>query len=215
MTRIQKKAAHLASAVLAAVALTGVAAIVLDGSRGDDTPRADASAPAMSPRVLRQHFAVLSRASSNQCGLQATALDKLARHGRLQGACCSRMSFHRYVEQVQSLRRYAHVPEVPRDPYDIPMRLAEQLISYQESIELTPEQQATYERAMKLSDEHGPCCCRCWRWTAFEGQAKYLIARRRFRGEVHRADLGARGRLRRPRTCLGSRLLVEKRPASG
>ena len=37
---------------------------------------------------------------------------------------------------------------------------------------------------MKLSEEGGPCCCRCWRWTTFEGQAKFLIARREFDAEA-------------------------------
>jgi len=41
-----------------------------------------------------------------------------------------------------------------------------------------PAQQAFYDDAKKPSDEHGPCCCHCWRWKAFEGQAKALIARR-------------------------------------
>ena len=53
-------------------------------------------------------------------------------------------------------------------------------ISYQQTIDITSRQQAVYDRAVRLSYEHGPCCCRCWRWTAFGGQAKYLITRRRF-----------------------------------
>lgn len=69
---------------------------------------------------------------------------------------------------------------IPRDPYDIPVALAKRLISRQQSIDITSGQQAVYDRAVRLSDKHGPCCCRCWRWTAFEGQAKYLMARRRF-----------------------------------
>jgi len=45
---------------------------------------------------------------------------------------------------------------------------------------LIPKQQVIYEEAVKLSHEGGPCCCRCWRWTAFEGQAKYLITKHNF-----------------------------------
>jgi hypothetical protein len=131
-------------------------------------------------RDIRARFVVLSQAQSNQCGLQARSIDSIAENGRLQGSCCSAMDLHRYREQVDGLRRYSDVPEIPRDPYDIPVGLAKRLISYHQTIELTPEQNATYDRAVRLSDEGGPCCCRCWRWTAFEGQAKFLIARRRF-----------------------------------
>jgi hypothetical protein len=88
------------------------------------------------------------------------------------------MDLHRYREQVAGLRRFAAVPEIPSDPYDVPVALAKRLIAYDERIELTGAQQASYDRAMKLSEEGGPCCCRCWRWTAFGGQAKFLITRR-------------------------------------
>jgi hypothetical protein len=104
----------------------------------------------------------------------------MASNGRLQGSCCSRMDLHRYREQLQGLRRYRDIPEVPRDPYDIPVSLAQRLFGYQQTIQLTPAEQAIYDRAFKLSGDHGPCCCRCWRWTAFEGQAKFLITRRDF-----------------------------------
>jgi hypothetical protein len=36
---------------------------------------------------------------------------------------------------------------------------------------------------MDMSHEGGPCCCKCWRWTAFEGQAKYLIVEKGFTAE--------------------------------
>ncbi|SRR6266516_3388780 len=139
--------------------------------------------PAPSLRNLPARFAVLSRARSNQCGLQAGAIDSVAKDGYLRGACCGPMDLHRYREQVDGLKKQAGEPEIPRDPYDIPVSLAKRLISDQQTIELTSGQQAVYDRAARLSEEHGPCCCRCWRWTAFEGQAKYLIARRRFTSE--------------------------------
>ena len=64
----------------------------------------------------------------------------------------------------------------------MPVTLARRLTSYAESITPTPSQQTAYDGAVKLSHEHGPCCCHCWRRTAFEGQAKYLIARRDYSG---------------------------------
>jgi hypothetical protein len=160
------------------LAVAAAAAIALAARAGGDvaahSPGAGAAAVPGSP----QRFAVLSRASSNQCGLRSSSLSKMARGGRLQGSCCSRMDLHRYEEQVAGLRRYAGDPEIPGDPYDVSVALAQRLISYDESIELSDAQQATYDQAMTLSEEGGPCCCRCWRWTAFGGQAKYLITRR-------------------------------------
>ena len=99
---------------------------------------------------------------------------------RLQGSCCFPMNLPRYRRQVAALRRYVAIPQIPPDPYDIPARLAQRLIRYQEAIRLTPAQHDVYQAAMRLAPEHGPCCCHCWRWHAFEGQAKALITRRRF-----------------------------------
>ncbi len=84
--------------------------------------------------------------------------------------------------EIPGLRAYARVSEIPTDPYDVPVSLARRLTSYAESITLTRSQQTAYDGAVKLSHEHAPCCCHCWRWTAFEGQAKYLIARRGYSG---------------------------------
>ena len=96
---------------------------------------------------------------------------------RIQGSCCSPMDFHRYQEQVEGLKKYADVLQIPSDPYDVPVKLAKQLLEYQKTIQLTPDEQAVYDQATQLAEEGGPCCCRCWRWFAFEGQAKYLITK--------------------------------------
>lgn len=161
-------------AVAVAAAVAGAIALSTSGGEGS-APQLSAQAGAAG---TDERFAVLSRASSNHCGLQSSHLSKVARDGRLQGSCCFPMDLHRYREQVSGLRSYASVPEVPRDPYDVPVALAKRLIAYDEEIELSAGEQAIYDRAMKVSEEGGPCCCRCWRWTAFGGQAKFLIARR-------------------------------------
>jgi hypothetical protein len=129
---------------------------------------------------LRERFLALSARHSNKCSLRAESLKAIAVNGRLQGSCCSPMGYTRYVSQVRGLRQYADVPEIPADPYDIAVSLAKRLLAYDKQLALTAGQQAVYDRAMRLSHEHGPCCCHCWRWTAFEGQAKYLITRRNF-----------------------------------
>ena len=95
---------------------------------------------------------------------------------RIQGACCSAMDFQSYQHQVEELKKYADVPQIPSDPYDVPVSLAKQLFEYDKTIQLTPDQQTIYDQATQMADEHGPCCCHCWRWIAFEGQAKYLIS---------------------------------------
>jgi hypothetical protein len=179
--RLASRRAKLAGAVGVVVALTAtaIAVGVAVAETGDEKQRSEATA---TPPV-EQRFAVLSRARSNQCALQAEGLETMAKNGRLQGSCCAQMNLHRYREQLHGLRRYRDVPEVPRDPYDIPVALAKRLFAYQQTIKLTPAEQAVYDRAFKLSGDHGPCCCRCWRWTAFEGQAKFLIARRQFSAE--------------------------------
>lgn len=167
----------------------GVAALVIGGAaaavvltRGGDASTTHAARVTGEARrsTLADRFAVLSHAHSNRCGMPASALDSMPPGSRLQGACCFPMDYRSYVNQVRELnRRYADVDVIPKDPYDISVSLANRLIGYQ-AIKLTPAQQRTYERAKPLSATKGPCCCPCWRWTAFGGQAKYLIIRRHY-----------------------------------
>jgi hypothetical protein len=163
------------AAVLALFALAVVSVVRI--VRGDTSVTLDRPVQAA---TLTQRFAILSRLHSNKCGLRPESLDSIAAGGRLQGSCCSPMTLQHYLRQVRKLGRYADVPEVPPDPYDISVRLAKRLTAYDKRISLAPGQQTTYDQAVKMADEHGPCCCHCWRWTAFEGQAKYLITRRRY-----------------------------------
>ncbi len=119
-------------------------------------------------------------ATSSFCGLQPQTVNGFSDGDSIQGACCGAMDFHRYQEQVEGLKQYKKIPQIPVDPYNIPVTLAKQLFQYQLTITLNKEQQAVYDQAMQLSEEHGPCCCKCWRWTAFEGLAKYLITKNDF-----------------------------------
>jgi hypothetical protein len=175
---------YLLAATVFAVAGGGVA---LGFSLTRSQPqRAEAGRTAIPPvgtssSVLQQRFAVLSQRHTNKCALRPQDVDTLAVNGRLQGSCCTPMVFGRYMQQVRGLAAYRDVRQIPRDPYDIPIEQAKQLLAYDSSITLTAAQQAIYRQAMKLSHEHGPCCCHCWRWPAFEGQAKYLMTRRRYR----------------------------------
>jgi hypothetical protein len=155
-----------------------VATVVL--TRGGDTASVGVNVDvrAHDGSSLRARFAVLSQAHSNRCGMPASAIAAMHASARLQGACCFPMNYGSYVAQVRELhQRYATVDVIPNDPYDIPVSLAKRLIGYQR-IHLTLTEQRVYKLAVPLSDTNGPCCCPCWRWTAFGGQAKYLIARR-------------------------------------
>lgn len=101
----------------------------------------------------------------------------------LAGSCCDKMSQHRYEEQVEGLKKYSHIKEIPSNPYDIPIDLAKKLLNFDSSIELSLEQQEIYEHAADMSNEGGPCCCKCWRWDVYEGLAKYLITEHGFNAE--------------------------------
>src|SRR6266568_5508812 len=164
-----------------AVLIASVAAVLVAtrlGSGGSDlaaAKRTDSQALAKQP--LHKRFALLSVRHTNKCALQPQSLDSIATRGRLQGSCCQPMDYTTYVQQLAGLKRYNTVAQIPADRYDIPVSLAKQLVAYDASITLGPSEQGVYERAVRISHEHGPCCCHCWRWTAFEGQAKFLLTR--------------------------------------
>lgn len=140
--------------------------------------------------ALEEQFNMLSNQKTNLCA-GPNFIDSKSDKDRIQGACCSAMDLHRYKEQVEGLKelreKYSNLGDdlrlIVEDPYDIPVSLARELLEYQKTITLTPEQQEIYNQAMKLSHEGGPCCCKCWRWYAFEGQAKKLIVDHNFSSE--------------------------------
>lgn len=161
----------LVAVALPAVLLTNVATSAALLSSLSSSPYAPGS-PA--------EFAYLSQQTSNACGLQQSTVLGYPDSIRLQGSCCDPMDMARYQSQVQDLRSYAAISAIVADPYDVPVALAKRLLGYEQSIRLTPAQQATFNRAMSKTDDHGPCCCHCWRWHTTTGLAKYLIVDRRF-----------------------------------
>ena len=177
------KRRYLSIAVILFVVAAGLASALALVDSAHRTATHEATMPSLgtSLTVLRARFAVLSGRHSNQCALRPQSVDSVALDGRLQGSCCTPMEFEHYVQQVRSLAAFRGVPQIPRDPYDIPVSQAKQLLAYDRAITLTSGEQAEYRQAMKLAHEHGPCCCHCWRWSTFEGQAKYLLTRRGFR----------------------------------
>lgn len=136
----------------------------------------------MSGVSLRKRFDYLSRQHSNNCGLQPAAFASMAASTRFRGACCGPMDaklYPDYVKQIHALAKYDH-SVVPSDPYNMSVELARRLVAFNDTILLTHAQQQVFNRAFTFASDHAPCCCHCWRWTAFEGQAKYLIVRRRY-----------------------------------
>ena len=166
-----KKYAPLAIIVLALLA--GSYSILPDKS----------SNPLGAEQALAAKFDALSTKGNSACS--ATFKDSIASMsdvGQLQGSCCSPMSMHRYTEQIAGLKKYADIPEIPPDPYDVNAKLAKEMVAYYDYA-LSPEEQEAYEYAMTNSMEKGPCCCKCWRWYVYGGLAKKLIHERGFTGE--------------------------------
>ena len=132
-------------------------------------------------RVSR--FEYLSQNGNSNCSAQfLTSIAAMPTVARLQGSCCSPMDAHRYVEQVEGLKKYNHISAIPSDPYDIAAGLAQVLLPHYE-LQLSATEQAAYDFAMANSDEKGPCCCGCWRWKVYGGLAKLLIREHNFSGE--------------------------------
>ncbi len=133
--------------------------------------------------ALAAKFDYLSRNGNSSCS--ATFRDSIPSKpddARLQGSCCSPMNMHRYSEQVEGLKKYSNIPEIPLDPYDIEAGMAKVMMSHYNDT-LTPDEQKAYDYAMQNSMEKGPCCCKCWRWNAYGGLAKILITKYKFTGE--------------------------------
>jgi len=136
------------------------------------------------PDPLFVKFQRLSQQANSSCSKDfRDSIATMSDTQRLQGSCCSKMIFHRYREQIEGLKKYSSISQIPSDPYDIPAHLAKKLLGYEEDIILTSEEQKEYDNAMNMSDEKGPCCCKCWRWYVYEGLAKYLIRNKKFTGE--------------------------------
>lgn len=133
--------------------------------------------------ALAAQFDYLSKNGNSSCS--ASFKDSIASMSdaeRLRGSCCGPMSIHRYSEQVEGLKKYANIPEIPSDPYNIEAGLAKKLMTQYDAA-LTSDQQQHYDYAMEHSSEKGPCCCKCWRWYVYGGLGKLLIQNYGFTGE--------------------------------
>lgn len=132
-----------------------------------------------SPIGSQARFAYLASQHSNYCSLDRAKVMGYSNDVHMQGACCNPMDMDKYQKQVSYLKQYSDIMQIPKDPYDIPVSLAKQLYSYENGIKLTGADKTTYDQAMQMTDDKGPCCCQCWRWYMTEGLDKYLITQHR------------------------------------
>ena len=160
-----------------------VVAVLLIGSAYYFGTRPNGMSAFMPDKALAAKFDELSKNGNSSCSSTfMQSIDSMADTAQLQGSCCSPMDMHRYSEQVEGLKKYKDIPEIPSDPYDINAGLAKQLKSHYDD-QLTPDEQKAYDYAMANSMEKGPCCCKCWRWYVYGGLAKLLIQKYHFTGE--------------------------------
>lgn len=130
-----------------------------------------------------KRFEFLSQNGNSSCSRSfRDSIADMPADARLQGSCCSEMDLHRYSEQVAGLKQYSEISDIPPDPYDIAVPLAQELIMAYEQ-PLSTEQEKHYVFAMETSNEKGPCCCPCWRWEVFGGLGKLLIREHNFTGQ--------------------------------
>lgn len=162
-----------------------LAAALIVGGRSRVTPlRSGASAtPSPDNAPVEARFAYLSQNGNSSCAASFQAsIPAMADSERLRGSCCGPMYLHTYTEQIEDLKKYAQIPEIPPDPYNVEAGLTKKLLAAYDR-QLTPDQQVAYDYAMEHSDEKGPCCCPCWRWNTYGGLGKILIADYGFTGE--------------------------------
>lgn len=168
-----RRAALILATVAAAALVAAAVTLTSDGTPSNARPGGGDAAPGSAAR-----FIYLAAQRSNRCDLSPGSVNSMDGTDRLQGSCCTAMNETRYRSQVDALRRYRQDRLIPTDPNDVPVALAQRLLRADTNIKLSPGQRAAYRRAITIAPEGGPCCCHCWRWTAFRGLAKHLLARR-------------------------------------
>ncbi len=169
-----------ALAVLAAALVVGLA----PPARSAPMTMPMGKSHSMTGMGMRERFDYLSHQSTNSCMLQVSGFASMSPTARLQGACCGPMAYADYAKQIPALasfnREHHTANVVPSDPYNMSVAFVRHLLAFNDTILLTNAQMKVYDAAWQYAGDKAPCCCHCYRWTAFEGQAKFLIARRRY-----------------------------------
>jgi hypothetical protein len=140
-------------------------------------------ASAESATDLKARFDYLSQHGNVECSVQfENSIATMPSDAKLEGSCCAPMDEARYRQQLDGLKKYSDIAEVPPDPYDISTPLALKLMSYSTWRSIKRSRLRTIY-AMEHSDMQGPCCCKCWRWKVYGGLGKYLIHTRHLNGQ--------------------------------
>ncbi len=135
---------------------------------------------------LQERFDTLRTARTDTCAnlgnrsAMYAAMEHMPQGSYLQGSCCTPMDFQHYQQQIAALKAYASISQIPADPYNMPVSLANSRLQDDQNISLTPGQQAVYNQAAGTTADHGWCCCQCWAWYTHAGLAKYLITAHNF-----------------------------------
>ena len=67
--------------------------------------------------ALKSRFDLLSQHGNVDCSVQFERLiGTMPQDGRLQGSCCAPMDEARYRQQIDGLKKYSDITEVPPDP---------------------------------------------------------------------------------------------------
>ena len=143
----------------------------------------NASAEGPDDSSLAARFKHLSQHGNVECSGQfEKSIATMPQDAKLQGSCCAPMDEVRYGQQIEGLKKYADIAEVPPDPYDIAAPLAHKLMGYYD-MALNKDEQAAYDYALEHSEMQGPCCCKCWRWKVYGGLGKLLIHVHHYSGQ--------------------------------
>ena len=118
--------------------LVAVSTILAGGS----LPMRYASAEDMNDAALKSRFEFLSQHGNVECSTKFEAsIATMTRDAKLRGSCCAPMDEARYRQQINGLRTYSEIAEVPPDPYDISAPLAQRLMGYYD-LALNKEEQS-------------------------------------------------------------------------
>jgi hypothetical protein len=157
----------------------------------------NASAEGPDDSNLAARFKHLSQHGNVECSGQfEKSIATMPQDAKLQGSCCAPMDEVRYGQQIEGLKKYADIAEVPPDPYDIAAPLAHKLMGYYD-MALNKDEQAAYDYAMEHSEMQGPCCCKCWRWKVYGGLGKLFDPCASLQRPTTYRPLGCWPRLRR------------------
>src|SRR5438128_919983 len=125
----RRRALLIACAVLAGVGALLIA--TLGGGHAKTATPGEVRPAAGNPAIVAgtpAAFRYLSAQRSNRCGMRPAELERYPPTRHLQGSCCDPMDQSTYEWQVKALRSYAFTAQIPRDPYDVPISLARELL---------------------------------------------------------------------------------------